>query len=126
MDISVFQQKETVTIPLLSPKTGEPIGATVDIYGTESQQFIEAQQININNRLRNADKAKTPEYDAERTAREEVLIAVAVTKSWAGLTEKGEVLPCDTATCKRLYTSLPSMRAQIIAALNDQTLFFAE
>lgn len=127
MDINAFQRAPTITFELTSPKTGLGLGAFVEIYGTESDQYIAAQQININNRIKSAKKGGIAnEYDADRIKAESTAIAVAVVKGWTGLTEGGETLPCSKEACSRLCNSFPSFRDQVLTALNDDALFFSE
>lgn len=125
MDVSALF-KETTTVQVKHPQSGEPIGITVELHSPDSD-VVKAVQRKWQNRAmkKRGEGFTADDIDAQAV---ETLCASIATWEWAeGLDWQGEK-PDDSHAFKKRVLSSPSgafIFRQIDKALADESLFFA-
>jgi hypothetical protein len=118
-DLSELDQDETATIEIVHPSTGDEIGATVTVYGQDSEIFrsesrkAEARYVEYSRR--NRGKLMPPEQREELDRRK----IIACTKSVDGLLYKGAPL----TDPEDIYTRFPWIYEQVVQAIMDRGNF---
>lgn len=118
-DLAELEQNDTAIIDLVHPGTGDEIGATVEVYGQDSQVYraaarkAEAKYVEYSRR--NRGKAMPPE---QREALEKTKI-VACTKSINNLSYKGQPVtdPADA------FDRFPWIYEQTSAGIHERANF---
>lgn len=118
-DLAALEQDDTAIIQLVHPSTGDEIGATVTVYGQDSEIFrtesrkAEARYTEYSRR--NRGKFMPPE-ERERLDRNKI---IACTKSIDGLEYKGAPL----TDAEEIYTRYPWIYEQVVQAVMDRGNF---
>lgn len=118
-DLAELEQDETSTIQIVHPSTGDEIGASVTVYGQDSDVFrTESRKIENKHTeyaRRNRGKLMPPE-DRERMERGKV---VACTKEIKGLAYKGAAL----TDPEEVFTKFPWIYEQTVVGIMDRGNF---
>lgn len=118
-DLEQLEQDETATIQLVHPSTGDEIGATVTVYGQDSEVFRKASRKAeakfTEYARRNRGKFMSPEQ-REQLDTEKL---VACVKSIDGLVYKGQPFT-DVAEIFRLF---PWIQEQTMAGVMERANF---
>ena len=118
-DLAELEQDDTAVIQLVHPSTGDEIGATVTVYGQDSDIFraesrkAEAKYTEYSRR--NRGKFMPPE-DRERLDKAKV---VACTKAIDGLSNNGTVL----IDASDVFDRFPWIHEQVVSAVMDRSNF---
>lgn len=118
-DLSSVDQTETATIELVHPATGDEIGASVTVYGQDSERFrAESRKCEVRigeYARRNRGKMMPPE-DREAMDRAKV---IKCTKSIDGLIYKGQPLtdPAD------VFSRFPWVYEQTVQGIMERANF---
>ena len=124
MDISSLYS-ETTTLEIMHPKTGEPLGITVELYSMDSDA-VKSVQRKWQNRTLKAKGEGFTASDIDAQAIETMCAAIA-TWDWAdGLEWQGETPNDSYAFKKRVLSSSAGgfILRQIDKAMADETRFF--
>lgn len=118
-ELNTTDTNETATIDLLHPVTGQPVGASITVYGQDSDvyrsEIRKYEDRVVEYAKRNRGKVMPSEM------RDELALErlVACVESIDGLTENGEPLT-DAA---RLFTKYPWIREQVEAGVTERANF---
>jgi len=118
-DLAALEQDDTASVQLVHPSTGDEIGATVTVYGQDSEIFrsesrkAEARYTEYSRR--NRGKFMPPE-ERERLDRNKI---IACTKAIDGLEYKGAPL----TDAEEIYTRYPWIYEQVVQAVMDRGNF---
>jgi hypothetical protein len=118
-DLATLEQDETAEIQLVHPSTGDEIGATVTVYGQDSEVF-RAETRRVQHKTaeymrRNRGKSMPPE-EFERLDK---LKVIACTKSINGLAYKGQPL----SDPSQVYEKFPFVFEQVVSGIMDRANF---
>lgn len=106
--------------------------AAITVVGKNSQAYKDADRMltrvalkKSSARGRALDLKKDSDADEFMDQREntDIGLAVAVTVGWFGLTNAGQEYPFSEAAAKALYKKNPTVRAKVLAAIEDQASF---
>ena len=118
-ELEDLEQNDTAVIDLVHPSTGDPIGASVEVFGQDSEKFRtetrKAETKYTEYARRNRGKFMPPE---EREKLDKAKIVVC-TKSINNLTYKGEAAT-DPAT---VYDKFPWIYDQVVQGILDRGNF---
>ncbi len=118
-DLATLEQDDTAVIQLVHPSTGDEIGASVTVYGQDSDIFraetrkAEAKYTEYSRR--NRGKFMPPEMREELDKTK----VVACVKSIDGLAYKGKPMT-DPA---EVFTAFPWIHEQVVAGIMDRANF---
>ncbi|GLI23490.1 hypothetical protein GGQ86_002972 [Xanthobacter flavus] len=122
MDILAIQPN-TITVEITHPKTGAPIGLSVECVSLESDAVKAVERQIKNAALKSGRNAMTAEKMEKNTVA--LLAASIVGWSWAeGLTLGSLSAPPLTSENKAKLLSVPWVAKQIDTALGDEAAFF--
>lgn len=126
MDITTLSARDTATITLKHPGTGEPMeGVTVTVHGPGSRQHqaaTSARNQRIFDRMSGPKKAK---LSADDQAREQATFLAACTAGISGWDYKGGTGPADIEAAYR-DASVGWIADQVSTALGDWSTFLPE
>ena len=123
-DINSIEEHDAQKLELLHPKTGAPVGATIELAGAghPKRKKIEMQRarelrarIAKRGRVELTDPAEDEEYELDRV--------VSCTLSWDGICRDGVPIPCTPDEARKLYESAEWVRRQASAFLDDAVNF---
>lgn len=118
-DLEVLEQNDTAVIQLVHPSTGDEIGASVTVYGQDSEIFRaesrKAESKYTEYSRRNRGKFMPPEH---REALDKSKI-VACTKSIDGLNYKGQPI----TDAKDVYDRFPWVYEQAVQGIMERANF---
>ncbi len=122
MDLSTLASVEETTIDLLSPKTGEPTGATVTVASYDSERVKKGQRERANKRLKTARNAHV-EVTAEELEADGYFNASLAVVSWTEVEENGQPVECTRENVERLLRTYPWLFDQVHIAARNRSLF---
>lgn len=124
MDLRSLSANLTAKVELIHPVDG-PTGVVVELASRDHPDVQAATRAIADKRLAVLAKrggkimAKAEELEAEGL---DVLVASIL--GWSGLTSDGKDWPCSADNARQLLESAPWARRQLVAAQEDEALFF--
>lgn len=123
MDLANLKASDVCKVDIKHPVTGENLGLSVDICGSDSKRFQAAKHKVRNESLKNPGKQRTSEQ-LEATSLSIVLDCVT---GWAGeWIYKGSALEFSRQNLEMVLKELPWIREQIDTAIGDRTNFLGQ
>lgn len=118
---------EGFALELTHPKTGEKIGAVINVLGVDSHQyqakFRELQRKRLNQINKNPRRLlQTP----EQTDAEALELLAAVTTGWNGVVLDGKDLAFSEDAARELYARFAWIREQVDQAVGDRANFLPQ
>jgi len=107
MDISSYYAKDSITIDLVDPKSGEMSVASITLMTRESKAAREIE-------------SKLEQEDTEARAIERLAY---MTLSWDGLEDGGKKLVCSREAAESLYTKVPDLAIGLYRKINEKLDF---
>ena len=124
-DLSSLPQRDTVTLDILHPLTGEATGTRVEVASTDSTTYRVAEREQRNRRLQQLQLGnRRVALTAEESEADSLEMLVRCTVSWSGVREGGVALPFTPENVRRVYTAYPWLRRQVDEAMADRARFF--
>ena len=111
--------EEGAELRVAHPTTGEDLGITITLIGTDSKTFRDISKI----RATMALKKKTREIDLDQNESDAVELLAKCTKGWSGITENGKDIPFSYDNAVQLYTKYLWLREQIDRFMADRSNF---
>lgn len=122
MDLLTLQPN-TLTVDLKHPATGNPLGVTIELRSTESDEAKAVERQLRNRALKSGRNAVSAERIDENTIA--LLSAVIVSWTFSGDANLGgDKKPACTDANKRKLLAVPAIAKQIDQALGDEAAFF--
>jgi hypothetical protein len=124
-DLSNFVPKtDTVEVILKNPRDGSPIlkedgtEMSITVYGSHTQQYRDAIHAQSDARMERAAKTKNGDMKLKSKDIEtfSIELAASITESWDIVLE-GKTPPIKDA--KKIYTTFPWLRAQVLESADD-------
>jgi len=128
MDLSDFlPSSDEVLVELVNPKTKEPLGMTVTLHATHTEEFKDIQYRYIDAAIARNAKARKEGKDeytpsAKETDEGRVNQLAEITKSW-DITLDGKKPKLTVEKAKEVYKKLPFIRLQLEKALEESEDF---
>jgi len=107
------------TLHILHPFTGERIGMSIVVAGTDSDRYRTAR----NAMLRKSMRRRTP-ADPEQLLADDAHLLAASTISWSGAVMDGKEVPFSEQAAFDLYQRFPWLREQVAEFMGDRANFF--
>ena len=101
------------------PTTGEDLGITITLIGTDSKTFRDISKSRATASL----KKKTREIDLDQNESDAVELLAKCTKGWTGITENGKEVAFSYDNAVQLYTKYLWLREQIDRFMADRANF---
>ena len=101
------------------PTTGEDLGITITLIGTDSKTFRDISKSRATASL----KKKTREIDLDQNESDAVELLAKCTKGWTGITENGKEVAFSFDNAVQLYTKYLWLREQIDRFMADRANF---
>ena len=101
------------------PTTGEDLGITIILIGTDSKTFRDISKSRATASL----KKKTREIDLDQNESDAVELLAKCTKGWTGITENGKEVAFSYDNAVQLYTKYLWLREQIDRFMADRSNF---
>lgn len=122
MDISAIKAADVATVEILHPVSGEEIGITFDVYGTDSATYRKAVAEIAQRRMNKRQKATSIEAQEQETVE---LLAIC-TAGWSGLEIDGKKPKFSIEAAKEIYADerFRWLREQINVAIAERSRFF--
>ena len=111
--------EEGAELRVAHPTTGEDLGITITLIGTDSKTFRDISKI----RATMALKKKTREIDLDQNEQDSIELLARCTKGWSGITENGKDIPFNHENAVQLYTKYLWLREQIDRFMADRANF---
>ena len=111
--------EEGAELRVAHPTTGEDLGITITLIGTDSKTFRDISKI----RATMALKKKTREIDLDQNEQDSIELLARCTKCWSGITENGKDIPFNHENAVELYTKYLWLREQIDRFMADRSNF---
>ena len=111
--------EEGAELRVAHPTTGEDLGITITLIGTDSKTFRDISKI----RATMALKKKTREIDLDQDELDFIELLARCTKGWSGMTENGKDIPFNHENAVELYTKYLWMRDQVDRFIVDRSNF---
>ena len=111
--------EEGAELRVAHPTTGEDLGITITLIGTDSKTFRDISKI----RATMALKKKTREIDLDQNEQDSIELLARCTKGWSGITENGKDIPFNHENAVQLYTKYLWLREQIDRFMADRSNF---
>lgn len=114
------------TVEIKHPVSGQPMGITVTVLGSDSRDFQRATKDHTD--LLRARVAKAGGYraglvsDDEKDEQQMELLCIC-TKAWTGIAMNGEAVACTKENAEMLYAKLPWFKEQVEAAILNRANF---
>lgn len=108
--------EEGRTLEICDPDTGEALGISIVLRGTESETYKRVSRAQIN-KYRNLPKSKMTIEQIESDAIE---LLAACTVSWVNIDIDGAELPCTKDNAAMLYTRFGWLRRLVDAFIADE------
>lgn len=109
------------TMPVLDPKTGDPTGATVQVYGADARSYRVALRRLRDAAAREMEREPTDEDDALLLGRARA--AAAAITGWSGIGVKGEAVEHSPESAVEVMRAYPWLADQVIAYTNNRGNF---
>lgn len=114
-----------ITVAVVHPSTGLPIGVEIDVYGDGSAQAQAAQDTVARESLALMQKAnRAAAVDPARARDKATDVLAACTVGWRDLKGDAELPEFSVAAAKTLYSDYDWIAEQVIDARTDKTRFF--
>ena len=111
--------EEGAELRVAHPTTGEDLGITITLIGTDSKTFRDISKSRATASL----KKKTREIDLDQNESEAVELLAKCTKGWTGITENGKEIVFSHDNAVQLYTKYLWLREQIDRFMADRSNF---
>ena len=111
--------EEGAELRVAHPTTGEDLGITITLIGTDSKTFRDISKSRATASL----KKKTREIDLDQNESDAVDLLAKCTKGWAGITENGKEVAFSYDNAVQLYTKYLWLREQIDRFMADRSNF---
>ena len=111
--------EEGAELRVAHPTTGEDLGITITLIGTDSKTFRDISKSRATASL----KKKTREIDLDQNESDAVDLLAKCTKGWNGITENGKEVVFNYDNAVKLYTKYLWLREQIDRFMADRSNF---
>ena len=111
--------EEGAELRVAHPTTGEDLGITITLIGTDSKTFRDISKSRATASL----KKKTREIDLDQNESDAVDLLAKCTKGWSGITENGKEVAFSYDNAVQLYTKYLWLREQIDRFMADRSNF---
>ena len=111
--------EEGAELRVAHPTTGEDLGITITLIGTDSKTFRDISKSRATASL----KKKTREIDLDQNESDAVELLAKCTKDWSGITENGKAIAFSYDNAVQLYTKYLWLREQIDRFMADRSNF---
>ena len=111
--------EEGAELLVAHPTTGEDLGITITLIGTDSKTFRDISKSRATASL----KKKSREIDLDQNESDSVELLAKCTKGWTGITENGKDIPFGHENAVELYTKYLWLREQIDRFMADRSNF---
>ena len=111
--------EEGAELRVAHPTTGEDLGITITLIGTDSKTFRDISKSRATASL----KKKTREIDLDQNESDAVDLLAKCTKGWTGITENGKEVAFSYDNAVQLYTKYLWLREQIDRFMADRSNF---
>ena len=111
--------EEGAELRVAHPTTGEDLGITITLIGTDSKTFRDISKSRATATL----KKKTREIDLDQNESDAVDLLAKCTKGWNGITENGKEVVFSYDNAVQLYTKYLWLREQIDRFMADRSNF---
>ena len=111
--------EEGAELRVAHPTTGEDLGITITLIGTDSKTFRDISKSRATASL----KKKTREIDLDQNESEAVDLLAKCTKGWTGISENGKEVVFSFDNAVQLYTKYLWLREQIDRFMADRSNF---
>ena len=111
--------EEGAELHVAHPTTGEDLGITITVIGTDSKTFRDISKSRATASL----KKKTREIDLDQNESDAVDLLAKCTKGWSGITENGKEIAFSYDNAVQLYTKYLWLREQIDRFMADRSNF---
>ena len=111
--------EEGAELRVAHPTTGEDLGITITLIGTDSKTFRDISKSRATASL----KKKTREIDLDQNESDAVELLAKCTKGWSGITENGKEVAFSYDNAVRIYTKYLWLREQIDRFMADRSNF---
>ena len=111
--------EEGAELRVAHPTTGEDLGITITLIGTDSKTFRDISKSRATASL----KKKTREIDLDQNESDAVELLAKCTKGWTGITENGKEVVFSFDNAVQLYTKYLWLREQIDRFMADRSNF---
>ena len=111
--------EEGAELRVAHPTTGEDLGITVTLIGTDSKTFRDISKSRATASL----KKKSREIDLDQNEQDSIELLARCTKGWSGITENGKDIPFGHENAVELYTKYLWLREQIDRFMADRSNF---
>ena len=111
--------EEGAELRVAHPTTGEDLGITITLIGTDSKTFRDISKSRATASL----KKKTREIDLDQNEQDSIELLARCTKGWSGITENGKDIPFNHENAVQLYTKYLWLREQIDRFMADRSNF---
>ena len=111
--------EEGAELRVAHPTTGEDLGITITLIGTDSKTFRDISKSRATASL----KKKTREIDLDQNESDAVELLAKCTKGWSGITENGKEVAFSFDNAVQLYTKYLWLREQIDRFMADRSNF---
>ena len=111
--------EEGAELRVAHPTTGEDLGITITLIGTDSKTFRDISKSRATASL----KKKSREIDLDQNESESVELLAKCTKGWSCITESGVEVPFSYENAVKLYTKYLWLREQIDRFMADRSNF---
>ena len=117
--------RDTITLDLEHPSTGEPLGATITLAGPSHPETLKAGREALDKQLKKGDKAFQG-LSSTGIERDMANALAARTLGWKGMTDGDAEIPFSRDKAVEIYLDpeLRWLRDQVDAALRDNARFF--
>ena len=111
--------EEGAELRVAHPTTGEDLGITITLIGTDPKTFRDISKSRATASL----KKKTREIDLDQNESDSVELLAKCTKGWTGITENGKEIVFSFENAVQLYTKYLWLREQIDRFMADRSNF---
>ena len=111
--------EEGAELRVAHPTTGEDLGITITLIGTDSKTFRDISKSRATASL----KKKSREIDLDQNEQDSIELLARCTKGWSGITENGKDIPFTHENAVKLYTKYLWLREQIDRFMADRSNF---
>lgn len=113
-------EDETRVVPIRHPSTGKVL-ASITLYHIDASGPRELRRRQERRRLKSVSAGV--KIDPESFEQDLLDLLTACTKSWEGVSWKGQDLPCTRNAVRKFYEDVPWVRRQVNDVVNDIGFF---
>lgn len=114
---------EGATLTLEHPTTGEPLDATIVLYGPDSQVVAKLRREQSDRTLARVRRSGSKRVTAAELELEACQFLATATKSWSGVEEHGQAVPFSYENAVRIYREHRWVREQVDRFVGDRGNF---